>query len=389
MIALLAGVLSGGCGGDTPPVSQEKAPEPKFFVGFADDAFKFEPAAALPTARDLGATAFRITLGWQPGQTEVLTEDRALLDQAAEVTQGNRLVVSVYGANEDAPLDATAREEYCAYVHDLLEDSPAIRDVVIWNEPNKGFFWQPQYEADGSSAAPGAYAALLVDCWSLLHDLDPDVNVIAPATAPTGKDDPDAESNISHAPGTFIRELGEAYRASGSDAPIFDTVGHHAYGKSPGEPPSTDHSDSTISLGDYPDLLQALEEAFGDTAQPVPGECVEDRCTSIWYLEMGFEAIVDPSKRAAYTGAENIEAIPDVADGSGEPLRDQATQIRESVRIASCQPYVGAYFNFLLWDEGRLEGWQSGAMWADRTPKDSYAAFKEVIDEVRAGSVDC
>ncbi len=46
---------------------------------------------------------------------------------------------------------------------------------------------------------------------------------------------------------------------------------------------------------------------------------------------------------------------------------------------------MGAYFNFLLWDEARLEGWQSGLYWTDRTPKPSVPAFEEAVCRVHTG----
>ena len=37
----------------------------------------------------------------------------------------------------------------------------------------------------------------------------------------------------------------------------------------------------------------------------------------------------------------------------------------------------------------QLGGWQSGLLWADGTPKPSYAPFKDVIAAIVAGTVDC
>jgi hypothetical protein len=42
-----------------------------------------------------------------------------------------------------------------------------------------------------------------------------------------------------------------------------------------------------------------------------------------------------------------------------------------------------------MWDEARLEGWQSGPFWADQTPKASYDEFKQVIADAAAGRIDC
>jgi hypothetical protein len=81
---------------------------------------------------------------------------------------------------------------------------------------------------------------------------------------------------------------------------------------------------------------------------------------------------------------------PDVpAPRDTSPAPDQGTQVLDAVRLAACQPYVGAIFNFLLVDESRLTGWQSGAFWADGTPKRSLPAFREAIAEANADEVDC
>ena len=55
---------------------------------------------------------------------------------------------------------------------------------------------------------------------------------------------------------------------------------------------------------------------------------------------------------------------------------DQATQVTDALRVAYCQPGVAAFFNFEIADEPSLDGWQSGLLWTDGTPKPSYDAFK-------------
>ena len=60
---------------------------------------------------------------------------------------------------------------------------------------------------------------------------------------------------------------------------------------------------------------------------------------------------------------------------------DQATQLRDAVRLAYCQPYVTAIFNFLLRDQPELSRWQSGVLWTDGSPKASYVAWRGAIAE--------
>ena len=76
---------------------------------------------------------------------------------------GIRVVVSVYGLAADTPRTPDARTAYCSFVADLLRDNPEIDDVAIWNDPNDGTFWAPQFGSDGASVAPADYEALLAE----------------------------------------------------------------------------------------------------------------------------------------------------------------------------------------------------------------------------------
>ena len=50
---------------------------------------------------------------------------------------------------------------------------------------------------------------------------------------------------------------------------------------------------------------------------------------------------------------------------------------------------MGAFFNFELLDEHRLVGWQSGVLYANGLHKPAYAAYRQAISAVHAGSIDC
>jgi hypothetical protein len=205
-------------------------------------------------------------------------------------------------------------------------------------------------------------------------------------TSPGGNDNPAAISNVSHSPPVFIREIGDAYRASHRSNRIFDTIGHNIYGDSSAEDPAKQHVGPWhIAEGDLDQLARALTAAFIGTSQPIPGAC-GNPCVSIWYLEAGYQTIPDQAHQAAYSGTENdAQAVPDTA-------RDQPTQtsqLREGIRLAYCQPYVTAFFNFLLWDEPDLARWQSGVLWADGARKASYDGLRAITADVRARRLSC
>jgi hypothetical protein len=317
--------------------------------------------------------------------------DIADFDAMTQAAAGLRIVVTVYGKASAAPLDDAARDTYCSYVRGLLTRYPSINDVVIWNEPNLGFFWQPQFNADGTSAASAAYEALLARCWDVLHALRPGVNVIM-TTSPSGNDNPAALSNVSHSPAAFVRKLGAAYRASGRTKPIFDTVGHNPYGYDSAESPWQQHlAPGHIAEGDLDRLVRALVDGFAGTSQPVPGRCAAagQSCVSVWYLEAGYQTVPDAAHQALYSGQENdAHSIP-AAPGDAAYGPTQSTQLTEGIELAYCQPYVGAFFNFLLRDEPNLARWQSGVLWADGSRKPSFDTLQQIVDRVEGGQIDC
>src|SRR5215204_3064453 len=318
LAAVLAALLVAG--GD----SGHAAPGEPFFVGFSEDLPKEIGASAIAPAAELGGTSFRLTTQWQAGRTAIPAAEATKLSRAVGAAGGQRLVLAVYGeSGTDAPQDAGARDAYCAYVGTVLATYPTIRDVVIWNEPNKRLFWNPQ------AGAPAAYEALLARCNAVLPS---SVNVIGLALSSTGNDDA-----VSTSPGAFIR-------------------------------------------------------AFDGTGQPIPGQ----QDVRLWYTEAGVQTSIDAGK-TGYSGNENTVTLSDEAGGEPESpppaetseAPDQATQALDAIRLAACQPYVAAYFNFLLADEPVLSGWQSGALWVDRTRKDSWPAFRQAIAAATAGTVDC
>ncbi len=346
-------------------------------VGVVDDQLKWtaHPKPTTAVLRDLGLGALRVPLTWRRGTVRLKASDIAEMNHIVGATFPMRIVLTVAGPAREAPRTDADRAQYCSYVRDALARYPAINDVTIWNEVNSNDFWQPQFE-NGASVAPREYGLLLARCYDTLKQFRPRLNLMTD-TSPRGNDNPFAVSNASHSPGMFVRKLGDAYRATGRTRPIFDNVGHHPYGDFSLESPFARHPNTgSIGEGDYDKLVAAYGEAFAGTDQPTIGTGAR-----IYYLEDGFETTVASTKRSIYSGVERARTV------GSEALH--AEQMVDSVRLAYCQPYVASFFNFLLTDEKRLAGWQSGLLWADGTKKPAYAAFKSVIREVRTRTVNC
>lgn len=362
---------------------------PGLFVGVADDHLKSEPGKAAAAIHSLGLSAVRLTLDWTPGQSALDANGQAALQTALGAGAGLRVVVAVY-SRTSIPLTEPDQQAYCSYLRSIVTTFPQINDVVVWNEVNKSTFWRPQFAPDGSSAAPRDYARLLARCYEVLHAARPGINVIHAGLSSTGNDRPDASSNVSHSPGNFLRQEGEVLRAELAGKRLFDTLGLHPYGENSAEPPWKRHdASSTIAIGDWGKLMQALNDAFAGTAQPLPGGGAH-----VWYLETGFQTTPGASVTSLYTGVETdphaVAASPAATRALAvEAAPTHGSQLVDAIRRAYCQPYVDAYFNFLVRDERDLGRWQSGLLWADWTPKPSAASLQSVIAEVRERRVDC
>jgi hypothetical protein len=357
---------------------------PGLSVGAVEDGLMWNTAPTVAAARYLGLRTMVVTLDWEPRNADLEPSEIDLLTRAVMGGGALRIVLAIHNNWMRTPVDAAARQRFCEYAANALRRFPQINDIIVWNEPNVGFFWRPQFDANGASEAPRGYFELISQCYDVLHAVRPSVNVVGPVNSHWGNDNPNAFSNVSHSPTRFIRELGAVYRASGRTRPIFDTLGHHPYPRSSDEHPSTKHTDeAVISVGDTERLLAVMQEAFGGTAQRIPQDGLP-----IWYLETGYQTSIPPSKASVYDGGfENWPgAVPDVAPGTAV---DQAKQLTDSLRLMYCQPYVEAIFNFLLRDEREMAGWQSGVFWADGSPKGSLEAYRSVIQEVNEGRVNC
>jgi hypothetical protein len=364
---------------------------PGMIVGADEDSFVWgDSQQQASNARMIGLKAVRITRQWRPGESKVPPDFQDTIYRIVGDVSGLRIVVSLYGRPEDAPRTDEARRQFCSYVADLITVNPQIKDVVIWNDPNDQAWWAPQFNADGTSAAPGDYEQLLAACWDAAHAANANANIVSAAV-----------SRASAIPGGFtvgytppaqwIAELAAALKASGRTKPIFDTFGYIPKALGSSERPWAGHpGTSAYGIGDYSALVAALTTGFQGTSQPVPGQN-----GTIWYLAQGYQTAADPAHAGQYSGTENDPApVPAFSPSEGSdtdtgPGLDQPLQLEDAIKIAYCQPFVGAFFNFHLVDEKDLAGWQSGVYYPDGSPKPAYQALHRTAGEVNARSIDC
>jgi hypothetical protein len=315
----------------------------------------------LDQLQNAGFGAVGITSFWQPGLDAPPAEEIAVIRGVVERAGDTRIFLGVYHpGSATTPLTPEARTEFAAYVTAIMRDAPEIRDLIVGNEPNLNRFWMPQFDAEGGDVAAPAYLALLAEVYDAVKRADPELRVWGGALAPRGIDRPNTGRD-THSPTTFIRDLGEAYRASGRDEPPLDGFAFHPYPASSSMPPDrpTDPKSSAILMADYEEKLRPLlDEAFG------PG-------LPVLYSELGVETAIPPDKAGLYEGEE-----------PGKPV-DEATQAdfyRRAIELAACQENVAGLLLFHSHDEPALTGFQSGVYYVDGTPKSSLEPVREAVE---------
>jgi hypothetical protein len=314
-------------------------------------------------AYDSGFRAIVLSAVWKNGARAA--DDLAPLRRAvdAAVQEHIRPVLAVYQLSSSTPREPAQRAAFAAYTAALAQALPAVRDVVVGNEPNLNLFWQPQFDPSGGDQAALDYEPLLAQTYDALKAQNAKLNVIGGALAPQGADRPLARP--THSPTQFIRDLGAAYRASGRTTPIMDAFDIHVYGESSRIPPTLQHPrTTTIGIADYPKLVSLLGEAFDGTAQP-------GSKLPIVYGEYGVETRIPPAKASLYTGHEVIKPVDE---------QTQASYYVEAIHAAERQPNVRMLFLFHVVDENRLEGLQSAARYADGSPKSDEAPVRAALE---------
>ena len=351
------------------------------FVGAAsDDARSLDPVIAkakMDLAALAGLDTVRMTVLWSPGEQTVGGDDERVLRNAVTAAQldGVRLMLSIYPADPRAtPLSARARGEFASFAASIVREFPAIRDVIIGNEPNLNRFWMPQFGVGGVDLAAASYELLLAHTYDALKSVSDDVNVIGGALSPRGQDKASAVRQ-THSPTTFIGDLGKAFRATGRTRPIMDMFAIHPYLIPSALPPSFAHPrTTTIGIGDYPKLVLLLTRAFAGTAQR--GETLP-----IVYDEFGFQSQIPQSRRRLYT---HLDA-PAAKDAI--PESQQAVYYRQAFQLAACQPTVAGMLIFHVSDERDARAWQSGLYYSNGTPKSSLEAVRTAALEAHDGTL--
>jgi Glycosyl hydrolase catalytic core len=217
-----------------------------------------------------------------------------------------------------------------------------VRHWLAWNEPNNPVFLKPQWKRFRKQWRPQSafdYAKICSAVWAGVHSTRlRGEKVACGATGPRGNDAP-RSSRPSTSPLVFMTWL----RRAGLKR--FDVYAHHPYSMSRFERPSTvPRSKKAVTLGNIGVLIKRLNSLYG-------------RKKRLWITEYGYQT--RPPDRAF-----------------GVRYSAQAKYVHQAFAIARKTRRIDMIVWFLIRDEQRLSGWQSGVVSARGARKPAYRAFQ-------------
>jgi len=332
-----------------------------------------DPDKAFPTLVKLRAQIIRLNLDWNLIATERpvnmadpsdpaydwSTYDRVLLNAAKNKIQ---VLFTIYGTPRWAQgkkkginraprrmvwlkyFALAAAKRYSGnFVRDDNTKLPAVRKWLAWNEPNNPVFLLPQWQKFGRRFIPIAartYVQMCTAIWSGVHASHLSKEVVGcGATDPRG-------NNAARSRRPSISPLAFLAALKKYGLRHFDVYAHHPYYGRPSETPSTKPKDkNTVTLANIGVLTKLLSRLYGNK--------------KLWVTEYGYQT--RPPDRAF-----------------GVSWLKQARYLTQAYKIARRNPRITMMLWFLLKDEGRLGGWQSGLFTAGGKKKPAYDAFRRL-----------
>jgi Glycosyl hydrolase catalytic core len=221
---------------------------------------------------------------------------------------------------------------------------PAVRHWLAWNEPNNPVFLKPQWKKVGRAWRPQSaydYAKICSAIWAGVHSTGlANEKVACGVTGPRGNDAP-ASSRPSTSPLVFMTWL----RRAGLKR--FDAYAHHPYYGSKTEKPTTmPTSKKSVTLANINVLISQLNRLYG-------------RSKRLWVTEYGYQT--RPPDRLF-----------------GVSYATQAKYVHQAIAKAKKTRRIDMFVWFLIRDERRLSGWQSGVVTVNGRRKPAYRAFQTV-----------
>ena len=373
-LSLAAAAVAASASRDADSAAKRSS-APRMLVGFYDDAQVYGNTTwAFTQLRALRAGIVRATLDWgavarrrpvKPADPADPAYNWTVVDRMIdEADKRNiRVMLAIYGTPRwagrarnrlprranDLRLFATAAALRYSGTYTVQPEEnepertlPAVRHWLAWNEPNNPVFLRPQWkmvQRKWRVQAAYDYAKICGAVWSGVHATRlAGEKVACGVTGPRGNDAPRSK-RPSTSPLLFMTWL----RRAGLRR--MDAYAHHPYYGHRSEKPTTkSRSPKAVTLGNIGSLITRVNRLWG-------------RRTRVWITEYGYQT--NPPDRLF-----------------GVSYRNQARYMQQAMAMARRNRRIDMFVWFLIRDEGRLSGWQSGVVTRRGARKPSFRAFQ-------------
>ena len=325
--------------------------------GVQDDAyFEGGPSldAKLGTLDQLGAKLVRTMVSWRQIAKKKPRHPANPADPAYDWSStdailpglhahGTSVLVTLYrtpawaSAGHGTSAVPTSKNSLAAFAVAVAKRYPWVRLWEVWNEPNLQSFLKPN--------SPRLYVQRLLNpTYAALHALNPANRVAGGATSPRS-------TSTGLSPVTFMRGMRAAH-------PLLDAYSHHPYPVTRGEKPYgfargvCRYCKGLLTLANLPRLLSEVRRDFGPKR--------------IWLTEYSYQTRP--------------------ADPDGVSQAAQAEYIAESALRVRTAPFVDILIQFMLEDDSRPTGWQSGLFSTSGLAKPAFNSFRlPIVESARKG----
>jgi hypothetical protein len=348
-----------------------------FLVGIYDDAMIIgKPTKAFPLLHSLRAQVIRVNLSWRatapkrpkkPSDPADPAYDWSVADRTVTLAAQNKIqVLFTIGTPPKWASGSSATNRAPKQMRDLqnfalaaatrysgkfkldptdttAKPLPAVKLWLAWNEPNNPVFLYPQYRRIGKRYVMQSaitYAQICTAVYNGVHSVKVSGEKVGcGATDPHGNNQPRSR-RPSVSPLAFLRAVKKDRLRR------FDAWAHHPYYGNPRETPTTRPRDKTsVTLGNIGDLTKELTRLYG--RKP------------LWITEYGYQT--KPPDRSY-----------------GVSWKAQAKYLAQAFALARRNPRIQMMIWFLIKDEPRVAGWQSGFFSYGGTRKPSFQAFQRL-----------
>ena len=373
-LSLVAGAVAASATRDADSAAK-RTNASRMLFGFYDDAQVVGNTTwAFTQLRSLRAGIVRTTLDWpavarrrpaRPADPADPAYNWTAIDNVVSEAdkKGIRVLLSIYGTPRWAgrarnqvprrPLDlrlfATAAAKRYSGTYTVKEGEnepertlPAVRHWLAWNEPNNPIFLRPQWKMVARKWRVQAAYDYAKICSSIYAGVKATrlagQKVACGATGPRGNDAP-RSSRPSTSPLVFMTAL----RRAGLRR--MDAYAHHPYYGHRSEKPTTvSKSKKAVTIGNIGVLNKLVTRLWG-------------RKTRVWVTEYGYQT--NPPDRLF-----------------GVSYRNQARYMQQAIAMAKKTRRIDMFIWFLIRDEPRLSGWQSGVVTRRGARKPAFRAFQ-------------